>query len=290
VALGVAGLGLLLLGVYGLRTRAVRRRNVELEAMNERLNLYVEERQRLIAELESRNAELERFTYTVSHDLKSPLVTIRGFLGHLKRDAEAGDLANLSLDVEHIDRAAHKMARLLDELLELSRIGRVVHPPQDVDMAELAREAVRLLDGPIRQRGVEVEIVPELGTVRGDRLRLSEVVQNLIENAVRYMGEQPAPRVTVGVRGDGEPVFFVSDNGCGIPRRYHERIFGLFERLDSTTAGTGVGLALVKRIVEVHGGRIWVESEGEGRGSTFCFTLPALISSPHPEEVEGMER
>jgi len=189
VALGVAGLGLLLLGVYGLRTRAVRRRNVELEAMNERLNLYVEERQRRIAELESRNAELERFTYTVSHDLKSPLVTIRGFLGHLKRDAEAGDLANLSLDVEHIDRAAHKMARLLDELLELSRIGRVVHPPQDVDMAELAREAVRLLDGPIRQRGVEVEIVPELGTVRGDRLRLSEVVQNLIENAVRYMGE-----------------------------------------------------------------------------------------------------
>ena len=120
-------------------------------------------------------------------------------------------------------------------------------------------------------------IAPDLPPVTGDRLRLVEVYQNLIENAVKYMGDQPAPRVEVGTRHDaetGETVFYVADNGMGIDPRYQRKVFGLFERLDAGTEGTGVGLALVTRIVEVHGGRVWVESEGRGKGSTFCFTLP----------------
>ncbi len=119
----------------------------------------------------------------------------------------------------------------------------------------------------------------DLPVVCGDRARLLEAVWHLLGNAVQYPGEQPSPRIEVGTRGAGvpgePPVFYVRDNGIGIEREYHQRVFGLFERLGpGGSEGTGIGLALVKRIVEVHGGRIWVESEGAGRGSTFCFTLP----------------
>ena len=114
-----------------------------------------------------------------------------------------------------------------------------------------------------------------LPVVDGDRHRLLEVFQNLIENAVKFRSGQGEPVVEVGSRpGPDGPVVYVRDNGVGIDPRYHDRVFGLFERLDPRVEGTGVGLALVKRIVEVHGGRVWVESEGAGKGSAFCFTLP----------------
>jgi signal transduction histidine kinase len=110
--------------------------------------------------------------------------------------------------------------------------------------------------------------------VTGDRPRLLEVFQNLLDNAVKFMGSQPQPYINIGMRQDGEePVYYVQDNGIGIAPRYHEKVFGLFERLDIANDGTGIGLTLVKRIIEVHGGRVWVESAGEGQGSTFCFTL-----------------
>ncbi|MCP4736332.1 MAG: GHKL domain-containing protein, partial [Bosea sp.] len=180
-------------------------------------------------------------------------------------------------DVGRIDAAAAKMAALLEDLLALSRIGRQSGQLEDVALGEIAREAQEPVAGAIAQGGVEVEIASDLPAVRGDHARLVELVQNLIENAVRYMGDQPAPRIEIEMRETAAtPVFFVRDNGIGIDPRYHEKIFGLFERLDpQATEGTGVGLALVQRIVELHGGRIWVESKGEGQGSTFCFTLPA---------------
>jgi signal transduction histidine kinase len=123
-----------------------------------------------------------------------------------------------------------------------------------------------------------VDIAPDLPTVYGDRARLVEVVQNLVDNACKFMGDQPAPRIEIGTSGtdtEGNPIFFVRDNGIGIEPQYHERVFGLFNKLDAQSEGTGVGLALVKRIIEVHGGRIWIESEGAGRGATMCFTLPS---------------
>ncbi|MCP4658295.1 MAG: hypothetical protein GY856_23015 [bacterium] len=255
-------------GGYRLRTRAVRARTAELEALNALLNDALAERHALIAELES-------FTYTVSHDLKSPLFTIKGFLGFLERDAAAGDAERLAGDVRYIGEAVDKMQRLIEDLLKLSRVGRQMNPPEEVAMGALVVEAAGLLAGPIAERGVKLSVAPQLAVVRGDRTRLLELVQNLLDNAVKYMGAEPAPRVEVGTRRDGgETVFYVRDNGVGIDPRHHEKIFGLFQRLDAETAGTGIGLALVKRIVEVHGGRIWVESEGPGRGATFCFTLP----------------
>jgi len=131
-----------------------------------------------------------------------------------------------------------------------------------------------LVQGRIAVRGVEVEIAPNLPTVYGDRVRLVEVVQNLVDNACKFVGSQPHPRIEIGARQDGDQtVFYVRDNGMGIEPPYHDKVFGLFEKLDPTSEGTGIGLALVKRIVETHGGKIWVESEGNGKGCTFYFTL-----------------
>jgi signal transduction histidine kinase len=168
------------------------------------------------------------------------------------------------------------MHRLLDDLLELSRIGRVVHPPEDVPLGGLVREALELLKGQLEPRGIVVEVAPDLPVVRADRRRLLEVLQNLLENAAKFSGGQERPRIELAMREDGgERVFFVRDNGRGIEPRFLERVFGLFEKLDPGGEGTGVGLALVRRIVEAHGGRVWAESAGLGRGATFCFTLPS---------------
>jgi PAS domain S-box-containing protein len=233
------------------------------------------EREALIAELEAKNDELERFTYTISHDLKSPLVTIQGFLGYVEQAALSGDMQRMQADLARISNAADKMQRLLDELLELSRIGRLTNPVKAVPLSQLAREAVELVAGPLAQRGVEVDIAPDLPLVYGDHSRLREALQNLVDNAVKYMGDQPQPRVEIGGRLDGsQMVIYVRDNGIGIDPANHDKVFGLFTKLDQKSEGTGLGLAIVKRIVEAHGGRIWVESDSGGQGSTFCLTLP----------------
>jgi signal transduction histidine kinase len=249
----------------------VRRRTEELSQSTARL-------QAANAELEAKNAELERFTYTVSHDLRSPLVTILGFLGFAQKALGSGDALRAQADLGRVRSAAGKMEHLLREVLELSRIGRVAAPSQAVSFEALAREAVALAHSAITARGVEVHVDEGLPTVLGDPVRVREMLQNLLENAARFAGDQRRPVVTIGSRGtapDGHCVLFVRDNGMGVEPRHHSRIFDLFEKLDPGTEGTGVGLAIVKRIVEVHGGRIWVESGGRGQGSTFCFTLPA---------------
>ena len=238
------------------------------------------EREELIAKLEIQNTELERFTYTVSHDLKTPLITLKGFIGLLQDNIAGGDDETVDEALARMSNAADTMWQLLNELLELSRIGRVVNPPEEVSLEELAREAVELVGGRISQDGVRVQIAPDLPVVFGDRQRLLEVMQNLVDNAVKYMGDQPHPCVEIGVRSENhETVCYVHDNGIGVEPAYHEKIFGLFNQLDPNAEGTGIGLALVKRIVEVHGGSIWVESESPGMGSTFCFTCPSTAGS-----------
>ena len=241
----------------------------------ENARLYTE-RVRLNKELESQNEELERFTYTVSHDLRSPLVTIRGFLGYLKQDAVSGDMIRFDKDLNRIANAVDKMQALLNELLELSRIGRVTNPPEDVQFGEIVQETVDLLSGPLEAGNIRLNIIGNFPVVHVDKLRVAEVVQNLISNAVKFMGNQPRPTIEIGTNGmdtDGKPIFYVKDNGIGIEPKYHERIFGLFNRLDQSIEGTGIGLTLVKRIIEIHGGRIWIESE-LGKSATFLFTLP----------------
>jgi signal transduction histidine kinase len=262
-----------LVQAYAHVEQQVRERTLELEQEVSERKQAEAMQQILINELEAKNTELERFTYTVSHDLKSPLITISGFTGFLEQDMLTGDLEQAKEDMTHINIAVARMRRLLDELLELSRIGRLTNPPEEASFEAIVREAIELVRGRIEARGVEVVIAPDLPIVHGDRARLVEVIQNLVDNACKFMGDQPQPRIEIGARQNGdEPVFYVRDNGIGIDPQYQDRIFGLFDKLDPQSEGTGVGLALVKRIIETHNGKISVESQ-LGEGATFYFTL-----------------
>ena len=236
-----------------------------------------QKREALIRELEQKNAELERFTYIVSHDLKSPLITIQGFAGMVEDDARKGDTVQMKKDLLRITSAAVTMQTLLSDLLELSKVGRIVGPPEKIGMGTLAHEAVSLLAIPLAEHRVTVEIAPDLPVVEVDRTRTREVFVNLIENAIKFLGDRPDPVIRIGTeRKAGIPVFFVQDNGIGINPRYLERIFNLFEKLDMGSPGTGIGITIVRRIIEFHGGKIWAESEGPGKGTTFKFTLPGV--------------
>lgn len=229
-------------------------------------------------ELQEKNAELERFTYMISHDLKSPLVTFKTFLGYLDRDLAECDADRIGKDLHFMRTAADRMWRLLDELLEMTRVGRMANQPVAVECGEVIEEALGLVAGPIAEQGVEVQVtVPGIGLF-GDRPRLVEIWQNLVENACKFMGGQVLPRIEVGAEERGrQTIFYVSDNGVGIEPQYQEKVFGLFEKLDQNVEGSGLGLALVKRIVELNGGKIWVESHGRGKGTCFRFTLPGAV-------------
>lgn len=254
-----------LIGIWGVQRDVTAFKHIETE------------RERFIAELENKNDELERFTYTVSHDLKAPLITIRGFLGYLEEDIKSADQERVKNDINRIIGATDKMQNLLDELLILSRAGRMLNPLETVSFEGITQEAVSLVLGQIEARGVQVEIAPNLPTVYGDQTRLTQALQNLIDNAVKFMGDQPNPRVEVGQLGkddDKNPIFYVRDNGIGIAPENQQRVFELFNKLNVEEKGSGIGLALVKRVIESHGGKIWVESEGTGKGSTFYFTIP----------------
>ncbi|MFZ6029128.1 MAG: sensor histidine kinase [Chloroflexota bacterium] len=252
----------------------------EARLTNECLQAEATQRQKLIQELKGKNTELEQFTYTVSHDLRSPLVTIRGFLGFLEKDARAGNTERMETDIQRILAATDKMQQLLEDLLELSRIGRITNPSQEIPFNRIVEEAIELVHGQITAGKVQVVIAENMPVIYGDRTRLVQVMQNLLENATKFMGDQANPRIEIGVTSSPfnfrlrDPVFFVRDNGIGIPPEHHERVFGLFSKLSTRSDGTGIGLALVKRILNTHGGDIWVESQGMGTGTTFYFTLP----------------
>jgi PAS domain S-box-containing protein len=248
--------------------------SVENARLNEAIQNELTQRKTFIEELESKNAELERFTYTVSHDLKAPLVTIVGFLRYLEKDAQSGRFDKFKQDLDRIEQAANKMHHLLQDLLELSRVGRLMNPPSEVSFERIVNEALEIVHGPLKAKNVRVELSDCDLFVKCDHARVVEVVQNLMDNAIKFMGDQPDPCIQISsfTGEDQQTIFQVRDNGIGIEPEYHEKIFGLFNKLNAESEGTGVGLALVRRIIEVHGGRIWVESS-LGRGTIFNFTL-----------------
>jgi len=195
-------------------------------------------------------------------------------VGFLESDLAKGSSERVKIDLKMISTAISKMDRLLKDTLELSRIGRIANPPEVVPFTEIVQEVLGQMSERIRARGVQVKIEPNLPSVNVDHMRIVEVLTNLMENSIKYMGGQSHPEIEVGCRLDGEEkVFFVKDNGMGIDPSQHDKVFGLFYKVDKKSEGSGAGLAIVKRIIEVHGGRIWIESE-LGKGCTVCFTLP----------------
>jgi signal transduction histidine kinase len=273
----VVAVAILLLAIFFFWNRRLSHEIDLRMATEKQLKQEMEGREKVSSELEKQNIELERFAYTVSHDLKAPLVTIKGFLGFLGKDIVANDLDRVEVDIGKINHAADTMDALLNDLLELSRIGRVMGNPVTCNLSDIAKQAIELVETKADELGVEI-VIEDMPEVNGDEIRLVEVYLNLVENAIKFMGEQKSPRVHIGsVEEDGMIHCFVRDNGVGIDAEYHDQIFGLFERLNIDVDGTGVGLSLVKRIIEVHGGEIWVESEGPGHGSTISFTLPKSL-------------
>ena len=243
--------------------------------MADQLHKNVRERETFVTQLEQKNTELERFTYTASHDLKSPLVTIKGFLGLLEKDLQVKDEDRVQKDMQQITYAADKMSSLLDDLLELSRIGQVINRPEVFTLNELSEDVLFLLQGAIEKSGAVIEFASDMPPVFADKSRIQEVMQNLLENAIKFSGEDNIPRIAVNAELQENKVLCqVQDNGIGIDSRYQDMIFGLFDRLEVNVEGTGIGLALAQRIIEMHGGEIWIESDGVGRGALFCFTLP----------------
>lgn len=244
----------------------------EIRELNASLERRVQER---TAELEISNRELDAFSYSVSHDLRSPLRAINGF-AHLIEENDGERLSEESrLLLGRLKGNALRMGELIDDLLQLARAGRRDMHPQKVCLGEAAAEAVREMQ--IHYPRTEVRI-GELPTAVCDRTLIRQVFANLVGNAFKYSSGQTTPRIDIGTASapEGGTAIFVRDNGAGFDMRYAQRLFGLFQRLHSPHEfpGTGVGLAIVKRIVERHGGRIWAES-APGEGATFYFTLGA---------------
>lgn len=246
------------------------------EASTRRLRREAEaERDALLLHLEAINSEIERFTYLAFHDLRAPLVTIKGFTGALTQDLEMGRQDQIQKDIQRIAGAADRMDEILSDLLEFARIGRVRRPSENVDVEQLVQEALQKIEALVETKHITVKVASNLPRVYGDPVRLREMFENLFENAAIYTSGREKPSIEIGaIVQDHQPVIFVKDNGQGIDPRYHNRIFEIFEKLDPNSPGPGIGLALARRIVEVHGGKIWVESEGAGQGATFYLTLP----------------
>ncbi|MCI0434428.1 MAG: PAS domain-containing sensor histidine kinase, partial [Gemmatimonadetes bacterium] len=193
------------------------------------------------AELRRRYEEMQQFVCTVAHDLKSPILTIHGYLQHARQEVQQHDLARLPELMDRIEQAAHRMKTQIDDFLELTRVGRAAHDPQDIDVTQVVRGVVEDHADAIAERGVSVRVQPALPGLCADAALVREVFDNLLSNALKYGCSAPHPVVEIsGHVKDGEARYCVRDNGPGIPADCHERIFDLFERLRSDVEGTGV--------------------------------------------------
>lgn len=235
---------------------------------------------RALSDLEARNAELDSFVYSASHDLKSPLVTIAAMTAMLREDyGERLDDAGRHL-LQRVEANARQMEHLIFDLLTLSRVGREPASPECVAVHQVVSRLVEDFTASIRS-GVQIA-VSSLPSLWARPVHVEQVFGNLVGNAFKYLGDGPNPTIEIGAIDHPDVVeFYVRDSGIGIEPTYHAKVFDIFERLqDADTAGTGVGLAIVKRIIETNGGRIWVESR-KGCGATFRFTWPKHPADPN---------
>ena len=245
----------------------------EIRRLNYELEGRVRER---TAQLEAINKELEAFSYSVSHDLRAPLRSIRGFSeALLERHSAQLDARGMEF-LRRICQSSHHMDKLIEDLIELSRVGRSEMQRRMVDLSSIAHSMIAELQRAEPERKAQVVIEPGL-RVRGDERLMRIVMANLLNNAWKFTSKIPEARIEVGVGRNGDHAFFVRDNGAGFDMAHAGRLFGVFQRLHTASElpGTGVGLATVQRIINRHGGRVWAESR-PNEGTTIFFTLPGV--------------
>jgi PAS domain S-box-containing protein len=241
--------------------------------ITERKRIEEELRQRS-AELQATNKELEAFSYSISHDLRAPLRAIDGFTRIIAEDFRDSIPPEANPYFKHISDASAQMGQLIDDMLRLSRITRVELRPYMVDLSELAFAIIHDLQNREPERKIKITIQPHL-TTTGDERLLKLALENLLNNAWKFTGKVKHPHIEVGQTTlKDETVFFIKDNGIGFDMAYVNKLFGAFQRLHSVDEfpGTGIGLAIVQRVINKHGGQIWVES-APNEGATFYFTL-----------------
>ncbi len=273
------------------KTRQLEQLNRELEQRvaerTEELEQRAEALQRLNVELQRRNQELDAFTYSASHDLKEPLRGVSNYAQFLIEDYGeilGSEGRQMLITMQRLTR---RMDDLLNSLLHYSRIERVELGQSEINLAQVVQEALDHLQARLQEEYIQVRLAPSLPTIRGDRAQITEVFTNLLSNALKY-NDKAEKHVEIGVQNAPEnrsPIIYVRDNGIGISPDHQEKIFEIFRRLhthDAYGGGTGAGLTIVKKIIERHGGRIWVEST-PGNGATFYFTIGEEVAKENAQ-------
>jgi signal transduction histidine kinase len=258
------------------RALQVRRLRVENALLQESVRRH-------IAELEEVNRELEAFAFTASHDLRAPLRCIKGFSEMLRSEIEAVLTPDAREYLNRIGEGADAMQRLIDALLNLARVGRHALTPQVVDLTTLVAGVLKDLESEKAGRNVEIRI-GHLASVMADPLLLKQVYVNLLSNALKFTARKENALIEIGMDQRGsERIYFVRDNGAGFDMRYAEKLFGIFQRLHSAKqfSGAGVGLSIVQRIVQRHGGHVWAEGKVDN-GASFYFVLPEPPAQTSP--------
>jgi PAS domain S-box-containing protein len=258
----------------GLLVSAAIRDITQRRRMEEDVQKLNEDLKQRAAQLEAANKELEAFSYSVSHDLRAPLRSIDGFSHVVLEDYGEQLPADARSYLERVRAAAQRMAVLIDDLLNLSRVTRTALQPRFINLSKMVEEIARGLQESHPDRQVNFTVTPDL-MVEADPHLMHIVLENLLSNAWKFTSKREQATVEFGQKEHGkERTFYVRDNGVGFDMAYADKLFGVFQRLHSISEfpGTGVGLATVQRIISIHGGRIWAES-AEGKGTTFYFTL-----------------
>jgi PAS domain S-box-containing protein len=258
----------------------IRRRNIRIEYEGRPAILGnvvdITEQKRVEEELRKINEELKNFVHIVSHDLKTPIISIQGFSSRLLKhyQEKLGEKGRRYL--EQIKSSAYRMEVLVSDLLALSRIGWVVSNFKEVSSSKIVSDITSDLHDRLKKNQIKLVVAPSFPTIYCDGERIYQVFQNLLVNAIKFMGDTRNPKIEIGYQDKGEcHLFYVADNGIGIDPKHHRKIFEMFQRLGEIRdeEGTGLGLGIVDKIVSSHGGKVWVESE-KGKGATFHFTLP----------------
>jgi len=280
--------------IYKLRTRSIKKQQIVLEnKIKERTSQLVKQTKKLkitAEELDLKNKEIQRFTYAVSHDLKSPLSGIKGIAGLIPTEFILEDFPGLQEYIDMINISCDTMSTLIADITKLAKMGKIENKFELLDINYIVALSIKLVEAKIKTKNIKLKIDKQLPEIYGDKNRIIQVFGNLIDNAIKYMGQQPNPLIEIKVnKNENYAIFNIIDNGMGMNQKSLDKLFTPFERFHVDTKGTGLGLYMVKQIIESHNGKINVHSDGENKGATFSIQLPRIQVSVIKKEKTNLE-